>query len=126
MNQLDILELAAKAAGWESRRYTVRDLTVPHVRAHPDNAWRHFDSLTSASDALELAAAARIDMLHSGDFAAAYAGTGAFRQFAHDDISESADSHNPHDERTRAICRALTECAAKIGRDIGEPWWRTL
>ncbi|MCR1769028.1 hypothetical protein [Burkholderia glumae] len=126
MNQLDILELAAKAAGWESRRYTVRDLTVLHVRAHRDDAWRHFDSFASAGDALELAAAARIDMHHGGDFAGAYAGTGAFRQFSHDDISDSSDYRNPHGERMRAMRRALTECAAKIGRDIGEPWWRTL
>ncbi|MDR8069417.1 hypothetical protein [Burkholderia cenocepacia] len=126
MNQVEILEFAAKAAGWEAKRHTVRDVTAVHVRPHTASAWRAFDSLKSPLDAFELAAAARIDVLHAGDYVSTYAGAGAFRNFAYDDVDEAHDAERPHGERMRAVCRAITECAAKIGRDNGAPWWRTL
>ncbi|WP_157647374.1 hypothetical protein [Burkholderia ubonensis] len=126
MNQLDMLELAARAAGWESRRHTVRDLTAIHVRPHTTAAWRAFDSISSRADAFELANAARIDVTHFSDYVAAHAGAGAFRHFTHDDIDARGEVDSQQSERERASRRAITECAAQIGRDVGAPWWRTL
>ncbi|KUZ70792.1 hypothetical protein WI36_20070 [Burkholderia ubonensis] len=82
--------------------------------------------MKSPLDAFELAAAARIDVMHASDYVTTHAGAGTFRNFAYDDVEESCDARRPHDERVRALCRAITECAAKIGRDLGMPWWRTL
>ncbi|MCV9917155.1 hypothetical protein OIV57_34215, partial [Burkholderia pseudomallei] len=64
MNQLDMPELAARAAGWESKRHTVRDPTAIHVRTHATAAWRAFDSIGSRADAFESSSAARIDVTH--------------------------------------------------------------
>ncbi|WP_157377775.1 hypothetical protein [Burkholderia ubonensis] len=126
MNQLDILELAARAAGWESKRHTVRDLTAIHIRPHATAAWRSFDSIGSRADAFELASAARIDVTHFADYVTAHAGAGAFRHFTHDDIDARRDIGAQQSERERATRRAITECAALIGRDVGAPWWRTV
>ncbi|PRH49741.1 hypothetical protein [Burkholderia multivorans] len=126
MNRLDMLELAARAAGWESKRYTVRDLTAIHVRPHAAASWRSFDSIASRSDAFELACAARIDVTHFVDYVTAHAGAGAFRHFAHDDIDPRRDVGAQQSERARATCRTITECAALIGRDVGATWWRTV
>ncbi|WP_157378277.1 hypothetical protein [Burkholderia ubonensis] len=121
-----MLELAARAAGWESRRYTVRDLTALHVRPHATAEWRAFDSISSRADAFELANAARIDVTHFADYVAAHAGAGAFRHFTHDDIEACSAGEARQSERERAAQRAITECVALIGRDVGAPWWRTL
>jgi hypothetical protein len=126
VNQLEILEFAAKAAGWMTRRYSVRELTVVHVRENETANWRMFDSLKSPLDAFELAAAARIDLMHASDYVTAYAGAGVFRNFAYDEVEPSNDAGRPQAARMRAACRAITECALKIGRDLGAPWWRTL
>ncbi|KVC60528.1 hypothetical protein WI73_04730 [Burkholderia ubonensis] len=126
MNQLDMLELAARAAGWESKRHTVRDLTAVHVRPCIESAWRAFDPLGSRADAFELSTAARIDVTHFADYVAAHAGAGAFRHFTHDDIDACTSVIAQLSERERATRRAITECAALIGRDVGAPWWRTV
>ncbi|EMN1928522.1 hypothetical protein RVV18_002937 [Burkholderia ambifaria] len=86
MNLIEVFELAARAAGWETRRHKVRDVTGLFVRTHIGGEWQPFDPIKSKSDAFELAAAARIDTTHHADYVAAYAGAGAFRQFSHDCI----------------------------------------
>ncbi|WP_186058897.1 hypothetical protein [Burkholderia gladioli] len=126
MNTIEILELAARAAGWESKRRTVRDLTGLFVREHPAADWRSFDSLAERADAFQLATAARIDVTHFDGYVTAHAGAGAFRNFSHDDIEARSDVASQMRERERATRRAVTECAALIGRDVGAPWWRTL
>jgi hypothetical protein len=126
VNQLDMLELAAKAAGWEVKRHTVRDLTAIHIRPHATATWRAFDSIGSRADAFELSSAARIDVTHFSDYVTAHAGAGAFRRFTHDDIDARHEVSAQQSERERATRRAITECAALIGRDVGAPWWRTI
>ncbi|RQY60820.1 hypothetical protein DF111_01525 [Burkholderia stagnalis] len=126
MNLIEVFELAARAAGWESRRHKVRDVTGLFVRTHIGANWQPFDPMKSKADAFDLAAAARIDTTHHADYVAAYAGAGAFRQFSHDSIDARDTPAAAKSERERATCRAITECAAQIGRDVGAPWWRTL
>lgn len=52
---LDLIEAAARAAGYEVRRYRVRELEVAHVR-EPGGVWRYFNPLKHDADAFALAA----------------------------------------------------------------------
>jgi len=51
---LDLTEKAARAAGFEVRRYRARDLVVIHVREQ-GGQWRQYGPLTDDGDALRLA-----------------------------------------------------------------------
>jgi hypothetical protein len=126
VNELDIAQYAARAVNWESRRYFVRELEVVHVRPRhvADAPWRLFAPLQSDSDAAELAAAARIDVSHHDAYVAAIAGVGSMRIFTHDDIDVDRLPDWDCAERRRAMRRAISECAAFIGRDLGPLWWR--
>jgi len=55
MKDLEMIESAARAAGYEVRRYRVRELEVVHVR-EPGGEWRYFDPLKHDADAFALAA----------------------------------------------------------------------
>ncbi|MGF6976388.1 putative nucleic acid-binding protein [Paraburkholderia sp. JPY465] len=127
MNGLEIAHYAARAANWESRRYFVRELEVVHVRPRDVEAarWRLFSPLDSDADAAALAAAARIDVSHHDAYVAAMAGVGPMRIFTHDDIDVDRLPDLDCAERRRATRRAVAECAAFIGRDLGPFWWRT-
>ncbi|AOY90541.1 hypothetical protein BKK79_00890 [Cupriavidus sp. USMAA2-4] len=51
---LDLIEAAGRAAGYEVRRYRVRELEVIHVREQ-GGTWRHFNPLADDGEAFRLA-----------------------------------------------------------------------
>ncbi|RKF36129.1 hypothetical protein [Paraburkholderia fungorum] len=122
MNELDIIYYAARAANLETRRYHA----AVHVRPRHDTTapWRPFNPLKHDSDSHKLAAAARVDVNHHNEYVAAMAGVGAMRIFTHEDINVDKLPDLDCAERRRAMRRAVTECAALIGRDFGPFWWR--
>ena len=127
MDQLIMFEFAALAAGLQSKRYHVRELAVVHVRTEDSQPWRLFDPLQRDADAAELAAAARVDVWHHVDYVVALIrGTGTLRVVAHDyDGAPPNPLQFSTDVRLAAWRRAVTECAAYFGRDVGKPWWRS-
>lgn len=50
---LDLIEVAARAAGYEVRRYRVRELEVVHVR-EPGGEWRYFNPMEDDAEAFRL------------------------------------------------------------------------
>lgn len=124
MDELSMIEGAARAAGLATRRHRVRDLEAVHVRAEGASEWRYFNPLKSDADTNELIAAARIDVMHFQDYVDAHAGKATCRVAAFDqiDVDQMPDSDGA--DRRRAMRRAVTECAARIATSIGQRWWR--
>lgn len=60
MADLDLIEAAARAAGYEVRRYRVRELEVVHVKV--DGQWAQFDSLRWDGDAFRLLADCKLSV----------------------------------------------------------------
>jgi hypothetical protein len=121
MNEVDIIYYAARAANLEARRY--HEVVCVRPR-HEDGApWRPFNPLKRDSDSQKLQAAARVDVSHHEMYVAATAGVGAIRIFTHQDIDPDKQPDLSCAERRRAMRRAITECAALIGRDFGPLWW---
>lgn len=117
MDLLTLIELAAAAAKFEHRRHRVRDVEAIHVRAVGARSWRFFDPINRDSDMAELAATLRIDVMHFAEHVSAGGGGSdpASRQFSFDEIYVDKDDDGTA-QRRRAVRRAVTECAAKIGQ----------
>ncbi|QNB11588.1 hypothetical protein G5S35_08355 [Paraburkholderia tropica] len=117
MDLLTLIELAAAAAKFEHRRHRVRDVEAIHVRAVGARSWRFFDPLNRDADMAELSSILRIDVTHFSMHIAASGGDSdpATRQFAFDEIYVG-NGDDESAQRRRAVRRAVTECAAKIGQ----------
>ncbi|MBB3259968.1 hypothetical protein F4827_005040 [Paraburkholderia bannensis] len=116
MDVLSMIELAAEAANFEHRRYRVRDIEAIHVRACGSPEWRFFNPLVRDSDAAELGARLRIDVLHFATHVTASAGFQGVRHSALDEIGLTCNHDDEIKQRRRAARRAVTECAARAGK----------
>lgn len=77
MTDLNLIEAAARAAGYEVRRYSVRELEVVHVKV--GDAWALFDPIRFDGDAFRLAIACNLTISTGASraLATAFPGGGA-------------------------------------------------
>jgi hypothetical protein len=125
VTELEMYKLAARAANWRTRTHGAGELQTLQVCANGTGEWRPFASLQNDVDAMVLAAAARIDVSHYQNYVAATGGPGSLRCFTHQDLDVDQLPDIDGIERRRAMRRAITECAALLGRDYGPLWWRS-
>ena len=128
MTDRELLELAAKAAGFNFKWFKVKQWknmkgkigpyryftgTVDVYGSHHTKPW---SPLTDDRDALRLAVELRIDVSHDevGMKSFVYART-VFNDETHIGLSEIFDDESERLDRTR---RAITRAAAQIGKDM--------
>lgn len=110
MNDRELLELAAKAAGAEFTDYS--DRTPDHwIIEHADGVWRKWKPLYDDGDSLRLAVKLRMDI--EIRICAGYVAVSAYRE--PDDLAHAVETPGDSAESLR---RAITRAAAEIGARI--------
>jgi hypothetical protein len=108
MNDRELLELAAKAAGYRPDGIFGRGLLVVMNVGQPDQCAFPFDPLNDDGDALRLAVRLGVRMDFPKYWVVAYSGSCASEQFS-----------EPHDgDPYAATRRAIVRAAAEIGKAI--------
>jgi hypothetical protein len=110
MGDRELLELAAKAAGYSTVDWapSVLGVDIPHVRSEDDWRWTKWNPLTDDSDALRLAVRCDIDIVFDTEFQ---------RTEAHYSRKNEWVAEPWHDDKAAATRRAIVSVAAKIGGD---------
>lgn len=110
MNDLELLKLAAKAAGVKMTDYS--DLTKDRwVSQHSDGVWREFNPLTDDGDALRLATRLCMSVGTGPWEASACTSSGALRgKFFHENAL--------HQDQAEAVRRVIVRAAAEVGENM--------
>lgn len=66
-DDLDLIEAAGRAAGYETRRHEVRGLEAVHVREPGGSEWRYFNPLGDDAEAFRLSVRLELDIRQERD-----------------------------------------------------------